>query len=40
METEFTPKMAEKQLDVIVDWGRYAELISYDDREEVFSLAI
>ena len=40
LETEFTPKMSEKQLDVIVDWGRYAELISYDDREEVFSLAV
>jgi NitT/TauT family transport system ATP-binding protein len=40
LETEFTPKVAEKQLDVVIDWGRYAELISYDDREEVFSLAV
>ena len=40
LETEFTPRVAEKQLDVLIDWGRYAELISYDDREEVFSLAI
>ena len=40
LEAEFTPRIAEKQLDVLVDWGRYAELISYDDREEVFSLAI
>jgi NitT/TauT family transport system ATP-binding protein len=40
LETEFSPVIAEKQLDIIIDWGRYAELISYDDREEVFSVAI
>jgi NitT/TauT family transport system ATP-binding protein len=40
METEFTSKMAAKQLDIVVDWGRYSELISYDDREEKFTLGI
>jgi NitT/TauT family transport system ATP-binding protein len=40
LETEFSPLVAEKQLDIVVDWGRYAELINYDDREEVFSLGI
>ena len=40
LEAEFTPRIAEKQLDVLIDWGRYAEVISYDDREEVFSPAI
>jgi NitT/TauT family transport system ATP-binding protein len=40
LETEFSPKIAEKQLDVIVDWGRYSELISYDDREGVFSIGV
>lgn len=40
LESEFTPVIAEKQLDVVIDWGRYAELISYDDREEVFSPGI
>ena len=40
LEAEFTPLVAEKQLDVIIDWGRYAELISYNDREEVFSPGI
>jgi NitT/TauT family transport system ATP-binding protein len=40
LETEFTPKMADKQLDIVIDWGRYAELISYEDREEKFTLGI
>ncbi len=40
LEAEFTPLIAEKQLDVIIDWGRYAELISYNDRDEVFSPGI
>lgn len=40
LETEFTPRIAEKQLDILVDWGRYAELISYDDREEKFTVGI
>lgn len=40
LESEFTPRIAEKQLDILVDWGRYAELISYDDREEKFTLGI
>jgi NitT/TauT family transport system ATP-binding protein len=40
LETEFTPKMSDKQLDIVIDWGRYAELISYEDREEKFTLGI
>ena len=39
-EHEFSPKIAEKQLDVIIDWGRYAEVLSYDDRDEIFSLEV
>jgi NitT/TauT family transport system ATP-binding protein len=31
LEFEFLPEEAEKQVDVAVNWGRYAELISYDD---------
>ena len=31
LEFDFLPEEAEKQVDVAVNWGRYAELISYDD---------
>ena len=35
---EFPDELAERQLDVIIDWGRYAELIDYDDRTETLRL--
>lgn len=35
---EFPDETAEHQLDVAIDWGRYAELIEYDDRAEVLRL--
>lgn len=35
---EFPDTMAERQLDIAIDWGRYAELIAYDDRTESLSL--
>jgi len=31
LELEFTKEEAENQLDTLINWGRYAELISYDD---------
>jgi NitT/TauT family transport system ATP-binding protein len=31
LELDFPPAEAEQQLDSIVDWGRYAEVIAYDD---------
>ena len=31
LELDFLPAEAEKQVEVAVNWGRYAELISYDD---------
>lgn len=31
LELDFVPEEAEKQVEVAVDWGRYAELLSYDD---------
>lgn len=31
LELEFPPEEAEKQVDVTVNWGRYAELLSYED---------
>jgi NitT/TauT family transport system ATP-binding protein len=38
LELEFLPEEAERQLDTVVDWGRYSELLSYDD--EVYYLEL
>lgn len=38
LELEFPPEDAEALLDTAVNWGRYAELISYDDSEETLYL--
>ncbi len=35
---EFPDELAERQLDIAIDWGRYAELIDYDDRDQNLSL--
>ncbi|MCC6803492.1 MAG: nitrate/sulfonate/bicarbonate ABC transporter ATP-binding protein [Anaerolineae bacterium] len=37
---EFPDEVAERQLEIAIDWGRYAELIDYDDSDEVLSLAV
>lgn len=37
---EFPDELAIRQLDIAIDWGRYAELIDYDDRNELLSLDI
>jgi NitT/TauT family transport system ATP-binding protein len=34
LELEFPPEEAERQLETAVNWGRYAELLSYDDSTE------
>lgn len=34
LELEFYPEEAKWQLDTLIDWGRYAELIAYDDNRE------
>jgi NitT/TauT family transport system ATP-binding protein len=34
LELEFPPEEAEKQLDTLINWGRYAEIFSYDDEAE------
>ena len=34
LELEFLPEEAGRQLDIVAEWGRYSELVSYDD--EVF----
>ena len=38
LELEFPPQEAEQQLDTIINWGRYAELLAYDDDSAVLSL--
>lgn len=37
LEKEFTPAEAERQLDIAINWGRYAELFEFeDDRDELY----
>lgn len=38
LELEFPPDEAERQLDTIVDWGRYAEVLAYDDDKALITL--
>jgi len=34
LELDFPPEEAEKQLETVVEWGRYAEILAYDDDNE------
>lgn len=38
LELEFPAEEAERQLETVVEWGRYAELLAYDDDDEVLYL--
>jgi NitT/TauT family transport system ATP-binding protein len=38
LELEFLPEEAERQIETVVDWGRYAELLAYNDTAAVISL--
>jgi NitT/TauT family transport system ATP-binding protein len=38
LELEFPPDQAESQLETVVNWGRYAEILAYDDDEEILYL--
>lgn len=38
LELEFPPAEAERQLEIATHWGRYAEMLAYDDSQEVFYL--
>ncbi len=38
LELEFPHDIAEQQIEIAIDWGRYAELLAYDDADEVFYL--
>ncbi|MBI5445532.1 MAG: AAA-associated domain-containing protein [Deltaproteobacteria bacterium] len=37
---EFPPEQARRQLEIAIDWGRYAELLAYDDSEETLYLEL
>lgn len=38
LELEFPPEEAERQMETAVNWGRYAELLAYDDNTELLYL--
>lgn len=38
LELEFHAEEAERQLDTAIDWGRYAELLAYDDTSQIIFL--
>lgn len=38
LELEFPPDEAEKQLETIVNWGRYGEIVAYDDSTKTIFL--
>ncbi|MBM4295139.1 MAG: ATP-binding cassette domain-containing protein [Deltaproteobacteria bacterium] len=38
LELEFHEEEAERQLDTAIDWGRYAEILAYDDGSQVLYL--
>ena len=38
LSLEFPPEEAESQIDTLINWGRYGELLSYDDDAETISL--
>jgi NitT/TauT family transport system ATP-binding protein len=38
LELEFPREEAEKILDTLINWGRYAELLSYNDDKELVYL--
>jgi len=40
LQLEFPDELAERQLDIAIDWGRYAELIDYDDTDQSLSLDV
>ena len=38
LELEFAPDEAERQVAIAIEWGRYGEVLAYDDDEETFYL--
>lgn len=38
LSLEFPPDEAEKQIDILIEWGRYSEMLAYDREGKVISL--
>jgi NitT/TauT family transport system ATP-binding protein len=38
LELDFPAEVAARQLETLVNWGRYTELLAYDDTRDVFYL--
>jgi NitT/TauT family transport system ATP-binding protein len=38
LNLEFPPEIAQSQIETLIDWGRYAELLAYNDSTEVIFL--
>lgn len=38
LSLEFPPEIAKSQIEILINWGRYAELLAYDDDTEMISL--
>lgn len=40
LSLEFPPDKTESQIETLINWGRYAELLTYDDGNELISLEV
>jgi NitT/TauT family transport system ATP-binding protein len=40
LELEFPSEEAERQMETVANWGRYAEIFAYDDDDDVFFLEL
>jgi NitT/TauT family transport system ATP-binding protein len=38
LSLDFPPEVARTQIETLINWGRYAELLTYDDDAETISL--
>ena len=38
LEDQLSDNAAEETLDAVIDWSRYAEIFTYDEQAEMFSL--
>ena len=38
LSLEFPPEEIEHQIDTLIDWGRYGELLAYEDSSEIITL--
>jgi NitT/TauT family transport system ATP-binding protein len=38
LSLEFPPEEIKRQIDTLIDWGRYGELLAYEDSSEIISL--